>query len=111
MASRKDIVDFIVDQASGQREISARKMFGEYGVYCDAKFVALICDDRLFVKPTDPGLALLGKYEVGAPYPGAKNHPIVDEERWEDNDFLSELFAVTADALPAPKPRKKKTSS
>ena len=111
MGSRQDTVDYIVDQASGAGDVSARKMFGEYGVYCRGKMVALVCDDRLFIKPTDPGLDLLGNHEVGAPYPGAKDHLIVDEERLEDSDFLSELFAATADALPAPKPKKKKAKT
>lgn len=111
MGSRQDTVDFILDQAAGTEETSARKMFGEYGLYCRGKMVALICDDRLFIKPTAPGLALLGEHEAGPPYPGAKDHPIVDEEKWEDADFLSELFVATADALPAPKPKKKKAKT
>lgn len=111
MGSRQETVDFIVDQASRAGDVSARKMFGEYGIYCRGKFAALVCDDRLFVKETAPGMALLGEPEMGEPYPGAKLHPVVDEERWEDADFLSELFAVTADALPAPKPKKKKAKS
>lgn len=106
MASRQDIVDFIVDQASEAGDVSARKMFGEYGVYCRGKFVALICDDRLFVKPTKPGIALLGSYEEAAPYEGAKPHPVVSQERWDDADFMAELFAATAEALPQPKPKK-----
>lgn len=111
MASRQETVDYIVDQASGAGDVSARRMFGEYGLYCRGKFMALVCDDRLFVKATEPGLALLGEHETAPPYPGAKDYPVVDEERWEDSNFLTELFAVTADALPAPKPKKKKTKS
>lgn len=111
MASRQETVDYIVDQASGAGDVSARKMFGEYGVYCRGKFIALICDDRLFIKPTDQGVALLGEPEMEPPYPGARNHPVVDEERWDDSDFLTQLFAETADALPAPKPKKKKAKT
>jgi TfoX/Sxy family transcriptional regulator of competence genes len=33
--------------------ISYRYMFGEYAIYCDGKVVALVCDNQLFVKPSD----------------------------------------------------------
>ncbi|MCQ8184752.1 TfoX/Sxy family protein [Parvularcula maris] len=107
MASRQETVDYIVEQTSDAGDVRARRMFGEYGMHCDGKFVALICDDRFFVKATKPGLALLGEHETAAPYDGAKPYPIVSEERWDDRAFMSELIRVTASALPAPKPKKK----
>lgn len=30
-------------------------MFGEYAIYSNGKVAALVCDDRLFVKPTLAG--------------------------------------------------------
>jgi len=47
MASDPSIVAFIVEQIAAAGEVAARPMFGEYGVYCDGRMVALICDDRL----------------------------------------------------------------
>jgi DNA transformation protein and related proteins len=44
----------------------------------------------------------------GPPYPGAKPQLIVGEDKWDDAVWLSNLFRVTADALPVPKPKKKK---
>ena len=41
MASNKTTVDFILDQIAAAGAVSAKKMFGEYGIYCDAKIVAL----------------------------------------------------------------------
>jgi TfoX/Sxy family transcriptional regulator of competence genes len=44
--------------------LTARKMFGEYAVYLDGVVVALVCDDRLYVKDVPgaraalPGVAL-----------------------------------------------------
>ena len=55
MATRESTVAFIVEQLSSISGISTRKMFGEYGIWCDGKIVALICDNQLFVKPTAPG--------------------------------------------------------
>ena len=53
MATDRKTVDYIVDQMSKAGAVSARPMFGEYGVYCDGKMVAIIGDGRLFIKPTD----------------------------------------------------------
>ncbi len=30
--------------------ITTRKMFGDYGIYCDGKIFGLICNDCFFVK-------------------------------------------------------------
>lgn len=43
--------------------MAARKMFGEYALYCDDKVVALVCDNSLFVTPTDEGRAFEGGHE------------------------------------------------
>lgn len=90
-------------------DVSARKMFGEYGVYCDGKVVALVCDDQLFVKPTAAGRAFIGRVTEGLPYPGAKPWFLVPGSDCENSDWLSELIRLTARDLPLPKPKKSKT--
>lgn len=87
---------------------SARRMFGEVALYREGKVVALICDDRLFLKPTAPGRALLPDAEEAPPYPGAKPHLVMPEESWDEPGLLPALLAATADTLPAPKPKKPK---
>jgi hypothetical protein len=42
------------------------------------------------------------------PYPGAKPHLLIEVDRWDDAEWLSELLRVTAAELPTPKPRKPK---
>ncbi len=109
MASDPKTVAFIVEQAGGPTdEISARPMFGEYGLYLDGKMVALVCDDQLFVKPTADGRDFAADAGEGAPYPGAKPHLLIDPDRWDDGDWLADLFRRTAAALPLPKPKAKK---
>lgn len=81
-------------------------MFGEYALYINDKVVALVCDNRLFVKKTPAGLRFAGDLPEGPPYPGAKPALIV-EERIEDRDWLSTLLALTEQALPPPRARKK----
>ncbi len=53
MASNTDFVQYIADQCSGAGEIMVKKMFGDYGIYCDGKIFGLICDDCFYLKPTD----------------------------------------------------------
>lgn len=106
MASRKEIVDYIVEQSARAGAVSARKMFGEFAVYCDQKVVALVCDDRLFIKPTEAGRQFIGTIEEAAPYTGAKPYFLVAEDYWEDSAWLSKLIKLTAAELPLPKPKK-----
>jgi TfoX/Sxy family transcriptional regulator of competence genes len=102
MSTDPKTVAFIVDQAAGAGAVSAKPMFGEYGVYCDGRMVAMVCDDRLFVKPTAAGRALAEGASDAPPYPGAKPCLLIDPDRWDDRDWLSELFRVSAAQLPLP---------
>jgi TfoX/Sxy family transcriptional regulator of competence genes len=106
VASKQASVDFIVEQIAGAGAVSARKMFGEYGIYCGEKMVALVCDDQLFVKPTAGGRALIGQPNEVPPYPGAKPCSLISGELWEDREWMSALIAVTAREL-TPATRKK----
>lgn len=109
MASKQSTVDFILDQVSESGVVSAIKMFGEYGVYCDGKIVALVCDDLLFVKPTVAGLAFMGDdCPEACPYPGAKPYLLISKEKWDDREWLTTLFKISAEELPLPKKKKRK---
>ncbi len=108
MSSSQETVDFIVDQIENCGDVYARKMFGEYALYCGVKVVGLICDDQLFIKPTKEGEAFVGAVEKGAAYPGAKPSFIIPGDKWEDREWLSELIRITEGGLPLPKPKKKK---
>ncbi len=55
MASTQEFVDFVVEQITDCGEINAKKMFGEYGIYADGKIFGLICNDKLYLKPTEAG--------------------------------------------------------
>jgi TfoX/Sxy family transcriptional regulator of competence genes len=83
-------------------------MFGEYGVYCDEKMVALVCDDTLFVKPTAISDRYFTEADLAPPSPGAKDHYVVSGDRLEDREWLQEVITRTVDLLPAPKRRSRK---
>ncbi|MES2153201.1 MAG: TfoX/Sxy family protein [Pseudomonadota bacterium] len=106
MASTQSTVDFIVDQASAAGAVSARKMFGEYGLYSGEKMVALVCDDQLFVKPTPGGKAHIGEPVEAPPYPGAKPCFLISGALWEDRDWLAELIRITERGLPPPRKKR-----
>lgn len=107
MASNQSFVDFVLDHITDAGEIQAKKMFGEYGVYADGKLFGLICDDKLFIKPTQSGRTYIGEVLEAPPYEGAKAHFLI-EDQLEDTEWLSELIRISVKELPAPKPKKKK---
>jgi len=107
MASDLSFVEFVVDQMDEDCAVTFKSMFGEYGLYSDGKFFGAICDDQLFVKPTEGGRAFIGTVVEAPMYPGAKPSLLIGD-RIEDPQWLSELVRITTRELPAPKPRKRK---
>ena len=108
MASNPDFVQYVADQCAGAGEIAVKKMFGDYGIYCDGKIFGLICDDCFYLKPTDAVRALLRTVKLRPPYDGAKNYFLITDV--DDRDYLATLVRETCNALPEPKPKKKKKS-
>jgi len=105
MATDKETVTYILDQLT-PLPVRARAMFGEYGVYLDEQFVALICDDTLFIKPSVVGEELGEESWLSSPYPNAKPHYAIPGDRLEDGAWLREFLEATAAALPPPKPKR-----
>jgi len=106
MANDPNFVNFVVDQIDETSQITCRAMFGGHTLYSHGKVVGLICDDQLFVKPTDAGRSFIGDVVEAPPYPGAKNSFLIQDEI-EDSDWLTQLIVHTEAALPQPKPKKK----
>ena len=108
MASDASLVEYVVEQMDKAGDITFKKMFGEYGIFCNGKIVALVCDNQLFVKPTDGGRAFIGNVVEAPPYPGAKLSFLI-ENKIDDGKWLSELIKISYKELPEPKPKKKRT--
>ncbi|MCX7287744.1 MAG: TfoX/Sxy family protein [Rhodobacterales bacterium] len=106
MSTRADTVDHLLD-ILGPLPLTARKMFGEYALYLDGKVVALVCDDTLFIKPTQGALALLPDAERALAYPGSKDH-IVGSEVLDDPDLCARVLRIVAHETPAPKLKTRK---
>jgi len=109
MATAQNTIDFLLDQLSSLGSASTKKMFGEYCLYLSGKPVGLVCDDQLYLKPTEAGKAQLSTVVEGAPYPGAKPHLLVTPDQWEDAEWLCELVRATDKELPMPKPKVRKS--
>ena len=43
-------LEYILDQLSAWHEVSARRMFGGVGLYCEGKMFGLIADDVAYLK-------------------------------------------------------------
>jgi TfoX/Sxy family transcriptional regulator of competence genes len=109
MASRADTVQYVVDQLAAAGGITSRKMFGEYALYRDGKVIGFICDDQLYLKPTEAGARLLEEHlQLASPWVGARKHFLITDQL-EQRDLLCRLVQVTAQALPLPKPKPSKT--
>ena len=97
MASHADFVDYVADQMQQAGVIRSRRMFGEYGLYCDGVFFAVICGDQLFVKITPASQAAFPDLPKAPPYEGARDYFLVEDV--EDREQLAKLVRVTCEAL------------
>lgn len=105
MASDQKFVDFVIDQIKRSGDITAKKMFGEYGIYSDGKIFGLICDNKLFIKPTKAGREFMDTVVEAPPYPGAKPSFLI-EDKLEDSEWLSKLVRISVKEMPEPKLKK-----
>ena len=105
MATDKTFIETVLDKLQ-PLEITAKPMFGEYGLYYQGKNFALVCDNTLFVKITDAGAAIAGRVGQGSPYDGAKPAYRISFAKLSDRDWIISLVKATSDALPLPKKRK-----
>jgi hypothetical protein len=44
MATQQRTIAYLIEQANGAGTVSAKPMFGEYGVYVDGKMIGSVCD-------------------------------------------------------------------
>jgi TfoX/Sxy family transcriptional regulator of competence genes len=108
MATQQRTIDYLIEHGTNAGTVSAKPMFGEYGLYVDGKMIGLVCDDQLFLKPTASGRVHAEPVFDAPPYPGAKPHLLIEADRWDNAEWLGELLRVTAAELRTPKPRKSK---
>lgn len=109
MASSKDFMDFVYDQVvSAADDITYRKMFGDYMLFCNQRPVLLICDDTVYVKQLPETLNLFSQYGItpdsGIPFDGARPHYILDIE---NSELSVDMVRLLSQILPIPKKKKR----
>lgn len=109
MASSLEYVQFAAEQMREAGNIVYKKMFGEYGPWCDGKFFGTIEEDQFYVKITEAGTRLLPGAKPLAPHGGSPGMYLVED--LDDRDFLGKLVRETCRELPAPKPRKPRSAA
>ena len=106
MASNIDFVQYVADQCAGAGEITFKKMFGDYGIYCDGTIFGLVCDDQFFLKPTEAVRPLLRTIDLRPPYEGAKDYFFIADV--DDHDYLAMLVGETVKKLKGEKVKRLK---
>lgn len=105
MATSADYADYVLDQVAGLGAVRKRLMFGEYMVYVNDKPLLLVCDNTVFVKKHEAILGLMKGAQTGFPYPGAKEHYVLDID---DKALCEQVVSALIPLTPLPKMRKRK---
>ena len=106
MASKKEYLDFIMEQLSDLPEVSSRAMMGEYILYFRGKVFGGIYDDRLLVKPVPSAVRLMPDAPMELPYEGAKEMLLVEDV--DDREFLCSLIEGMWEELPEKKKKSRR---
>jgi TfoX/Sxy family transcriptional regulator of competence genes len=101
MASKREYLDFILEQLSDMEDIIFRRMMGEYILYYRGRVFGGIYDDRLLVKPVPAAVKLMPDAEMEKPYDGAKEMILVNDV--DDRGFLKNLVESMWEELPEKK--------
>ena len=102
MATGRDFVDYVFEQAGLGERLTARRMFGEYGLYVDGTVVAFCVDNSLFLKLVPATAALLAGLAQQELFPGSKLYALADE-LLDEPERLHDLLLALQRVLPAPK--------
>lgn len=102
MATSKEFHDYVVENLQKVGDVFTRKMMGEYLVYYQDKLIGDICNNCLFLKPTESVLCLMPDVDRGYPYEGAKTLMVIVNEI-ENTEFMAEVLNAMYKELPEPK--------
>lgn len=100
MACSQEYIDYVCAQLEGAGVVRYRRMMGEAVVYVDEKCVIMACDDTCYVKKVPELDELMADAECGFPYPGAKEHYILDIDH---RSHAVKVARILAQVLPYPK--------
>lgn len=105
MATSKEFHDYIVENLQKVGEVSTKKMMGEYCIYYQGKLIGNICENCLFLKPTESVLRLMPDADRAYPYKGSKTWMVVVDEV-EKKELMAEVLNEMYKELPEVKKTK-----
>lgn len=97
MPSSHNFLLYVLDNFSNLRDITYRKMMGEYILYYRGVVIGGVYDDRFLIKPLKSALMLLPDAEMDIPYEGAKKMLRVDDI--SDRKLLASVVNAIYDEL------------
>ena len=101
MPSSHNFLLYVLDNLSNLRDITYRKMMGEYILYYRGVVIGGVYDYRFLIKPLKSALMLLPDAEMDIPYEGAKKMLRVDDI--SDRKLLASVVNAIYDELEAKK--------
>lgn len=102
MACSAEYLDRITELISPLGVVRTRKMMGDYILYLDDKCVLTLCDNTTYIKKATCLEVILANCHTGVPYPGAKEHYILDGQPVQQiHDAVTALWHTL------PEPRRK----
>ena len=105
MATSKEKAQELLAQIQAVANARIRPMMGEYLLYVNDKLVGQINENELFIKVTQFGEDFAADLKKQSPYPGAKPAFIIPADKINDQPWLRDFIAGTAEQLPDPKKR------
>ncbi len=102
MATTKDFHDYILECLQGVGKVTTKKMMGEYLLYFNQKLIGNICDNCLFLKPTESVLCLMPTAKRSYPYEGSKTLMVIVEDA-ADTELMSKVIHAMYKELPEEK--------
>lgn len=115
MSDERDYVDYLLELLEGFPDVSAKRMFGGYGIFRDGLMFGLVADSTLYLKVDKENKPDFDARELGPfMYEGKKGKPIsmsyhrAPEEVLDNPDDMIEWAeSAYAAALRSKKPKKK----
>lgn len=104
MASDLKFVEYVCEKIKDAGAIYYRRMYGNYALYCDEKFFALIVDNKFFIEITKSGKEFATDCKTANPFKGAKSYFLIED--FENKEFLTKLIQITCKELPRIKYKK-----
>lgn len=101
MASTLEFVNYVCEQIAAAGAITHRRLFEDYGIYCNGKIIGLVCDNQFFVKRTVQGAQLLGATAVANLQRDSQPYLVI--ESLTNTALLTDFVRITCDELPAPR--------